>query len=96
MESVNFKLVKPKITSKKFTKNAQGNYVLSYTLGHANIKNHSFTKSINPFKPIESIHPSNTTKLTTALKVVEEQKSLEKTVPMTNQTRVMNILNQSC
>lgn len=108
MESVNFKVVKPQITSKQFVKNSQGNYVLSYSLSHANIQN--ITRGpVSSAVPLEGVPSSywssmmnklqskkskpNKSRLTTVKNVVRQQRKLEKTVPMSNKTRVMNVLN---
>ena len=109
MESVNFKVVKPQITSKQFVKNSQGNYVLSYSLSHANIQNVTRGPAGSPV-PMHGTAPSawsslmnqlrgrrsksnNFTKLTTLQNVVRQQSKMEKRVPMSNKTRVMNVLN---
>ena len=109
MESVNFKVVKPQITSKQFVKNSEGNYVLSYSLSHANIQNITRGPAGSPV-PMQGKPPSawsgmmnrlrgrkpqsnNSTKLTTVQNVMRQQRQLEKTVPMSNKTRVMNVLN---
>ena len=83
MDSLNFKISKPTITAKQFVKDTNGNYVLSYGISHAKLRNS------NQAKP-EMMNSMITTVLN---KQKEAVKSIQ--VPLSHKPQVLKILNKN-
>ena len=77
MNSVNFRLSPPRVTNKKFVKNANGNYVLSYSIGNAKInKGRNESTRLSPLSHL----------------VNAQHQQIKRTTSLKNKSQIMKVL----